>query len=109
MSKRLLFLLGLLLSMTAADAQDRTATEVINDMAPGWNLGNTFEGVATWAGADFLNNGGGLQAETAWQGTKTTQEIIDYILYAKEKGCQLTGPEDEKVERLNVIKESTTY
>ncbi len=42
-------------------------------------------------------------------GERITQEIIDYILYAKEKGCQLTGPEDEKVERLNVIKESTTY
>ena len=42
-------------------------------------------------------------------GERITQEIIDYILYAKEKGCQLTGPEDEKVERLNVIKESTPY
>ena len=42
-------------------------------------------------------------------GERITQEIIDYILYAKEKGCQLTGPEDEKVERLNVIRESTTY
>lgn len=42
-------------------------------------------------------------------GERITQEIIEYILYAKEKGCQLTGPEDEKVERLNVIKESTTY
>ena len=42
-------------------------------------------------------------------GERITQEIIDYILYAKEKGCQLTGPEDERVERLNVIKESTTY
>ena len=42
-------------------------------------------------------------------GERITQEIIDYILYAKDKGCQLTGPEDEKVERLNVIKESTTY
>lgn len=42
-------------------------------------------------------------------GERITQEIIDYILYAKEKGCQLTGPEDERVECLNVIKESTTY
>lgn len=42
-------------------------------------------------------------------GERITQEIIDYILYAKEKGCSLTGPEDEKVERLNVIKESTVY
>lgn len=37
-------------------------------------------------------------------GERITQEIIDYILYAKEKGCSMTGPEDEKIERLNVIK-----
>ena len=79
MKKGLLIILGLWLAMTAADAQDRTATEVINDMAPGWNLGNTLEGIATWAGADFLNNKGGLGAETSWQDTKTTQEIIDYV------------------------------
>ncbi|MCQ2131177.1 MAG: aminotransferase class I/II-fold pyridoxal phosphate-dependent enzyme [Bacteroidales bacterium] len=42
-------------------------------------------------------------------GERITQEIIDYILYAKEKGCSLTGPEDEKCERLNVIKEMTIY
>ena len=42
-------------------------------------------------------------------GERITQEIIDYILYAKQKGCSLTGPEDEKVERLNVIKEAVTY
>ena len=42
-------------------------------------------------------------------GERITQEIIDYILYAKEKGCSLTGPEDEKVERLNVIKERSLY
>ena len=72
----------MLLMMTATKAQDgfdRSNIEVINDMAPGWNLGNTFEGVATWAGVDFLNNKGGLGAETAWQGTKTTQAIIDFV------------------------------
>ncbi len=37
-------------------------------------------------------------------GERITQEIIDYILYAKEKGCSMTGPEDEEIERLNVIK-----
>ena len=42
-------------------------------------------------------------------GERITQEIIDYILYAKQKGCSLTGPEDEKVERRNVIKEAVTY
>jgi arginine/lysine/ornithine decarboxylase len=33
-----------------------------------------------------------------------TSEIIDYINYAKEKGCQLTGTEDINVENLMVIK-----
>ena len=42
-------------------------------------------------------------------GERITQEIIDYILYAKEKGCQITGPEDEKIESLNVIREQTIY
>ena len=42
-------------------------------------------------------------------GERITQEIIDYILYAKEKGCSMTGPEDEKIERLNVIREQTIY
>ena len=36
-------------------------------------------------------------------GERITKEIIEYILYAKEKGCSMTGPEDEKIERLNVL------
>ena len=40
---------------------------------------------------------------------RITQEIIDYIVYAKEKGCSMTGPEDETIERLNVIREATLY
>lgn len=39
-------------------------------------------------------------------GEQITGEIIDYIVYAKEKGCSLTGPEDAAVDRLNVIKET---
>ena len=37
-------------------------------------------------------------------GEEITDEIIDYILYAKEKGCSLTGPEDEQIECLNVLR-----
>ncbi len=37
-------------------------------------------------------------------GELITKEIIDYIIYAKAKGCSMTGPEDMLVERLNVIK-----
>ena len=38
-------------------------------------------------------------------GERVTSKILDYIRYAKEKGCQMTGPEDAKIERLNVLKE----
>lgn len=36
-------------------------------------------------------------------GELITPEIIEYIKYAKEKGCQMTGTEDLNIERLNVI------
>lgn len=38
-------------------------------------------------------------------GEQITEEILDYIAYAKEKGCSLTGPEDMNIERINVMKE----
>lgn len=38
-------------------------------------------------------------------GEQITQEIIEYIIYAKEKGCFLTGTEDLSVNRLNVLKD----
>ncbi|MBP3249042.1 MAG: aminotransferase class I/II-fold pyridoxal phosphate-dependent enzyme [Ruminococcus sp.] len=37
-------------------------------------------------------------------GELITPEIIEYIRYAKEKGCQMTGTEDLNIERLNVMK-----
>ena len=36
-------------------------------------------------------------------GEMITQEIIDYIVYAKEKGCSMQGTEDPEVEYLNVL------
>ncbi|MBR5681830.1 MAG: aminotransferase class I/II-fold pyridoxal phosphate-dependent enzyme [Ruminococcus sp.] len=36
-------------------------------------------------------------------GELITHEIIEYIKYAKEKGCQMTGTEDINIERLNVL------
>ena len=36
-------------------------------------------------------------------GEEITPEIIKYILYAKEKGCSLIGPEDMNVEFLNIL------
>ncbi|MGN0683374.1 MAG: aminotransferase class I/II-fold pyridoxal phosphate-dependent enzyme [Oscillospiraceae bacterium] len=37
-------------------------------------------------------------------GERITKDILDYIKYAKEKGCNLTGCRDMKVERLEVVK-----
>ena len=36
-------------------------------------------------------------------GERITQDILDYIAYAKEKGCSLTGPEDAQIDNLNVL------
>lgn len=37
-------------------------------------------------------------------GERVTKDILQYIQYAKEKGCSLTGPEDIEIKRLNVLK-----
>ena len=37
-------------------------------------------------------------------GEKITKEILDYIDYAKNKGCSMTGPEDPNIEYLNILK-----
>ena len=37
-------------------------------------------------------------------GEMVTEEILRYIRYAKKKGCQMTGPEDMNLQRLNVLK-----
>ena len=72
--KRLLVALSLIisnLSFNTAGAQ--TAMDIAVDMVPGWNLGNTLEpGPCNW-----LSNE--LDYETAWQGSKTTQQIIDFV------------------------------
>ena len=38
-------------------------------------------------------------------GELITREILDYIEYAKEKGCSLTGTEDKRIETINIVKE----
>ncbi|MCR5799197.1 MAG: aminotransferase class I/II-fold pyridoxal phosphate-dependent enzyme [Lachnospiraceae bacterium] len=37
-------------------------------------------------------------------GEMITDEILDYIQYAKEKGCSMTGPEDPEINSLNIVK-----
>lgn len=36
-------------------------------------------------------------------GERITRDILDYIRYAKEKGCSMTGPEDPDILHLNVL------
>ncbi len=38
-------------------------------------------------------------------GERITKETLDYIIYAKEKGCVLTGTEDMNIEYINVVAE----
>ncbi len=80
--KRLLLALAVAASAataTAADGLDKTAAELVAEMSPGWNLGNTLEATRNWAGATLWNNLGGVESETAWQSTRTTPELIDLI------------------------------
>ncbi len=52
------------------------AKTIARQMYPAWNLGNTMEGGNN---ANNFTNKGGLGAETSWQSTKTTQQIIDFV------------------------------
>lgn len=45
-----------------------TAMDIAPYMYPAWNLGNTMEAI-----------GNGLNSETYWQSTKTTQSLIDFV------------------------------
>ena len=36
-------------------------------------------------------------------GERITKDIIDYIVYAKEKGSSITGPKDMTIEHINII------
>jgi arginine decarboxylase len=38
-------------------------------------------------------------------GEQITREILDYIEYAKEKGCSLTGTEDINIEKINIVED----
>ena len=72
--KRILVALSLIISNLSFNTTGaQTAMDIAADMVPGWNLGNTLEpGPCNW-----LSNE--LDYETAWQGSKTTQQIIDFV------------------------------
>lgn len=38
-------------------------------------------------------------------GERITAKILDYIEYAREKGCSMTGPEDADIQHLNVLRD----
>jgi len=38
-------------------------------------------------------------------GERITEEIIDYIVYSKTKGCFLTGTEDIDVENIQILED----
>ena len=46
-----------------------------------------------------------LTEKTDAEHSVTTQEIIDYIIYAKEKGCSMQGMQDTEIEYLYVLSE----
>ena len=71
--------MAMTISLWAQSGLDKTASEIIGEMSPGINLGNTLEATTSWTGAALWNNKGGLNTETGWQGTRTTQAIIDYM------------------------------
>ena len=64
---------------------NKTAMEVAQLMFPGWNLGNTLEGGDSnknWTNA-------GIDTETSWQSTKTTQAVIDAVKAAGFKSVRI--------------------
>lgn len=54
------------------------AADIAKLMYPGWNLGNTMEAT-----------GSGLDAETSWQRTKTSQAVIDAVKTAGFKSVRI--------------------
>lgn len=83
MKKTLLLTAMLAVASMTVSAQDNprmttmdlNAKEMAHYMAPAWNLGNTME-----AGSNSNNyKNSGINSETSWQSTKTSQAIIDYV------------------------------
>ena len=80
--QKLLLTIAFVLTTHVSQAQstqqvmnDLTAMQVAEQMAPGWNLGNTLE-----AGNNAYNyKNSGIGTETSWQPTKTSQAVIDYV------------------------------
>ena len=63
---------------TSGGTITKNAADIAKLMYPGWNLGNTMEAT-----------GNGLDAETSWQSTKTTQQVIDAVKAAGFKAVRI--------------------
>ena len=63
---------------TSGGTITKNAADIAKLMYPGWNLGNTLEATGT-----------GLAAETSWQPTKTTQQVIDAVKAAGFKAVRI--------------------
>lgn len=55
--------------VASAETTSKTATQVVDEMTVGWNLGNTLDATSS----------GGLNAETSWGNPKTTKDMIDRV------------------------------
>ncbi len=64
--------------VTPSGGITKDAQAIAKEMYPGWNLGNTLEAT-----------GSGVGTETAWQGTKTSQAIIDAVKAAGFKAVRI--------------------
>jgi len=64
--------------VTPQGSISKNAQQIAKEMYPGWNLGNTLEAT-----------GDGLGAETSWQPTKTTQQVIDAVKAAGFKAVRI--------------------
>ena len=60
-------------NVSAQAATGLTATQIVDNMGLGWNLGNTFD---CWG---FSHNTDTADSETAWGNSKTTQEMITAV------------------------------
>ncbi len=68
-------MVAILITLCSFTQQKWSAKETARKMVPGWNLGNTLE--AGNKAHNFTNQG--IETETWWQPTRTTQEVIDYV------------------------------
>src|SRR5690625_1178994 len=82
----ILFIVLLLpsLSFAAEEDVDYDIQSYVNEMQPGWNLGNTFDAV----GAD----------ETAWGNPRVTKEVIEQIAAQGYKSIRIPVTFDQRME-----------